>query len=210
VLLVTGEGGRAFSAGADLTTFGFTSSDKAFAASRRMFEVFTIFERMPKPVIAAINGYAFGGGCELALACDFRLASESSQIGLTETNLGILPGAGGTQRLIKVVGLTKAREMVYFGTRLTATEALKAGLVDRVYANDQFQSGVEEFARALAKRAPLSLKFAKLALNMASQVPTDLGQYFEASSFGLLIGTQDANEGITSFLSKREPEFKGE
>jgi enoyl-CoA hydratase / 3-hydroxyacyl-CoA dehydrogenase len=210
VLVLRGEGGRAFSAGADLTSYGFSSSDKAFDAARRMFEVFTVFERMPKPVIAAINGYAFGGGCELALACDFRLASESSQIGLTETSLGILPGAGGTQRLIKMVGLTKAKEMIYFGTRLTAAEALKAGLVDRVYANDQFQSGVEEFARALAKRAPLSLKFAKLALNMALQVPTDLGQYFEASSFGLLIGTQDANEGITSFLSKKEPEFKGE
>jgi enoyl-CoA hydratase/3-hydroxyacyl-CoA dehydrogenase len=210
VVLLKGEGGRAFSAGADLTTFGFSSSDKAFDASRRMFEVFTVFERMPKPVIAAIDGYAFGGGCELALACDFRLASESSQIGLTETNLGILPGAGGTQRLIKMVGLTKAKEMVYFGKRLTAAEALQAGLVDRVFANDKFQNGVEEFARALAKRAPLSLKFSKMALNMASQVPTDLGQYFEASSFGLLIGTQDANEGITSFLSKKEPEFKGE
>ncbi len=210
VLLLKGEGGRAFSAGADLTSSGFSSPDKAFDAARRMFEVFTVFERMPKPVIAAINGYAFGGGCELALACDFRLASESSQIGLTETNLGIMPGAGGTQRLIKIVGLTKAKEMIYFGSRLTAAEALKSGLVDRVFANDQFQNGVEEFARALAKRAPLSLKFAKLALNMASQVPTDLGQYFEASSFGLLIGTQDANEGITSFLSKREPEFKGE
>jgi enoyl-CoA hydratase/3-hydroxyacyl-CoA dehydrogenase len=121
-----------------------------------------------------------------------------------------MPGAGGTQRLIKVVGLTKAKEMVFLGTRLTAAQALEAGLFDRVFANDQFQRGVEEFAGALAKRAPLSLKFAKLALNMASQVPTDLGQYFEASSFGLLIGTQDANEGITSFLSKKQPEFKGE
>jgi len=210
VLILRGEGGKAFSAGADVTSFGFGSSDKAFDVGRRMFEVFTAFERMPKPVIAAIDGYAFGGGCELALACDFRLASESSQIGLTETNLGILPGAGGTQRLMKVVGLAKAKEMIFFGLRLTAGEALKAGLVDRVFANDQFQSGVEEFARQLAKRAPLSLKFAKLALNMASQVPTDLGQYFEASSFGLLTGTHDATEGITSFLSKKEPEFKGE
>jgi enoyl-CoA hydratase/3-hydroxyacyl-CoA dehydrogenase len=121
-----------------------------------------------------------------------------------------MPGAGGTQRLIRMVGLTKAKEMIYFGTRLKAAEAMQAGLVDRVFANDQFQNGVEEFARALAKRAPLPLKFAKLALNMASQVPTDLGQYFEASSFGILVGTQDASEGITSFLSKKEPEFKGE
>lgn len=210
VLVLAGEGGKAFSAGADLTSFGFGAPSKAFDASRRMFEVFTEFERMSKPVIAAIDGYAFGGGCELALACDFRLASKSAQIGLTETNLGILPGAGGTQRLIKLVGLPKAKEMIYFGLRLSADEALSAGLVDRVFANDEFQQQVEEFARRLAKRAPLSLKFAKYALSLASQVPTDLGQYFEAGSFALLLSTQDATEGITSFLSKKEPEFKGE
>jgi enoyl-CoA hydratase / 3-hydroxyacyl-CoA dehydrogenase len=210
VLVLIGEGGKAFSAGADVTSFGFGAPSKAFDASRRMFEVFSTFERLPKPVIAAINGYAFGGGCELALACDFRLASKSSQIGLTETNLGIIPGAGGTQRLIKLVGMAKAREMIYFGTRLPADDALRAGLVDRVYANEEFQQRVDEFARSLAKRAPLSLKFAKQALNLATQVPTDLGQYFEASSFALLLSTQDANEGITSFLSKKEPEFKGE
>jgi enoyl-CoA hydratase/3-hydroxyacyl-CoA dehydrogenase len=210
VLVLTGEGGKAFSAGADVTSFGFGTPSKAFDASRRMFEVFSAFERLPKPVIAAINGYAFGGGCELALACDFRLASKSSQIGLTETNLGIIPGAGGTQRLIKLVGLAKAREMIYFGTRLPADDALQAGLVDHVFANEEFQQRVDEFARNLSKRAPLSLKFAKQALNLATQVPTDLGQYFEASSFALLLSTQDANEGIISFLSKKEPEFKGE
>jgi enoyl-CoA hydratase/3-hydroxyacyl-CoA dehydrogenase len=210
VLILTGEGGKAFSAGADVTSFGFGAPSRAFDASRRMFEVFSTFERLPKPVIAAINGYAFGGGCELALACDFRLASKSSQIGLTETNLGIIPGAGGTQRLVKLVGMAKAREMIYFGTRLPADDALRAGLVDRVFANDEFQQRVDEFARSLARRAPLSLKFAKQALNLAMQVPTDLGQYFEASSFALLLSTQDANEGIASFLSKKEPEFKGE
>lgn len=210
VLVLSGEGGKAFSAGADVTSFGFGAPSKAFDASRRMFEVFSLFERLPKPVIAAINGYAFGGGCELALACDFRLASRSSQIGLTETSLGIMPGAGGTQRLIKLVGLSKARDMIYFGSRLHADDALRAGLVDRVFENEEFQQKVDEFARALAKRAPLALKFSKQALNLASQVPTDLGQYFEAGSFALLLSTQDASEGITSFLSKKEPEFKGE
>jgi enoyl-CoA hydratase/3-hydroxyacyl-CoA dehydrogenase len=210
VVVITGEGGKAFSAGADLTSFGFGAPSKAFDASRGMYEAFSAFERLSKPVIAAVDGYCFGGGCELALACDFRLASKSSQLGLTETNLGIMPGAGGTQRLIKLVGLPKAREMIYFGSRLSADEALEAGLVDRVFANEDFHAQVEEFARKLAKRAPLSLKFAKHALALASQVPTDLGQYFEASSFALLLSTQDANEGITSFLSKKEPEFKGE
>ena len=210
VLIVTGEGKKAFSAGADVTSFGFGAPSKAFDASRRMFEVFTVIERLTKPVIASIDGYAFGGGCELALSCDFRLASKSSQIGLTETNLGIIPGAGGTQRLIKLVGLSRAKEMIYFGNRLTADEALAAGLVDHVFANDEFHQRVEEFAMRLAKRAPLSLKFAKFAINLASEVPTDLGQYFEAGSFALLLSTQDANEGISSFLSKKEPEFKGE
>ncbi len=211
VVVLSGEGGKAFSAGADLTAFEFTSPLKAFEASRRMFEVFSLFEKMPKPVIAAINGYAFGGGCELALACDFRLASESSQIGLTETSLGIIPGAGGTQRLLRLVGLSRAKEMIFFGERLTAQDALKAGLLDRVYANEGFQTEVEGFARKLAKRAPISLKLAKYAINLAQQVPSaDAGQLFEAGGFGLASSTQDASEGISAFLSKKEPEFKGE
>jgi len=211
VVVISGEGGKAFSAGADLTAFEFTSPLKAFEASRRMFEVFSLFEKMPKPVIAAINGYAFGGGCELALACDFRLASESSQIGLTETNLGIIPGAGGTQRLLRLVGVSRAKEMIYFGERLPAQDALKLGLVDRVYANEGFQTEVEGFARKLAKRAPVSLKLAKYAINLAQQVPSaDAGQLFEAGGFGLALSTQDASEGISSFLSKKEPEFKGQ
>ena len=211
VVIISGEGGKAFSAGADLTAFEFTSPLKAFEASRRMFEVFTLFEKMPKPVIAAIDGYAFGGGCELALACDFRLASESSKIGLTETSLGIIPGAGGTQRLLRLVGLSKAKEMIYFGERLSAQDALRVGLLDRVYANESFQAEVEAFAGKLAKRAPVSLKLAKYAINLAQHVPSpDSGQLFEAGGFGLAISTQDASEGISSFLSKREPEFKGE
>jgi enoyl-CoA hydratase / 3-hydroxyacyl-CoA dehydrogenase len=210
VVVISGEGGKAFSAGADLTAFEFTSPLKAFESARRMFEVFTLFEKMPKPVVAAINGYAFGGGCELALACDFRLASESSQIGLTETNLGIIPGAGGTQRLLRLVGLSKAKEMIYFGERLQAQDALKLGLLDRVFANEGFQAEVEAFARRLAKRAPISLKLAKYAINLALQVPADAGQLFEAGGFGLTLSTQDASEGISSFLSKKEPEFKGE
>jgi len=211
VVVISGEGGKAFSAGADLTAFEFTSPLKAFESSRRMFEVFSLFEKMPKPVIAAINGYAFGGGCELALACDFRLASESSQIGLTETSLGIIPGAGGTQRLLRLVGVSRAKEMIYLGERLPAQDALKVGLLDRVYANESFQSEVEGFARKLAKRAPVALKLAKYAINLAQQVTAaDAGQLFEAGGFGLALSTQDASEGISSFLSKKEPEFKGE
>jgi enoyl-CoA hydratase/3-hydroxyacyl-CoA dehydrogenase len=210
VVIIRGEGDRAFSAGADLTSFDVASPAKIFDFARGWFEAFSVAERLNKPVIAAINGMAYGGGCELALACDFRLASEDAQIGLTETRLGLIPGAGGTQRLSKIVGVAKAKEMVFFAQRLTADEALKAGLVNRVFKKQDFEAGVTEFATKLAKQPPLSLKFAKHALNLSTEVPTDLGQLFEATGFGLLLSTQDASEGISAMMEKREPEFKGE
>ncbi len=210
VIIIRGEGEKAFSAGADLTSFDVSSPSKVFDFARGWFEAFSVVERLNKPVIAAINGIAFGGGCELALACDFRLASEDAQIGLTETRVGLIPGAGGTQRLARIVGLPKAKEMVLFAQRLSADEALRSGLVNRVFKKPDFESGVTDFASKLAKQPPLSLKFAKQALNISTQVPTDLGQLFEAAGFGLLLSTQDANEGISAMLEKREPEFKGE
>lgn len=210
VIIIRGEGDRAFSAGADLTSFEVSSPSKIFDLARGWFEAFSEVEKLNKPVIAAINGLAFGGGCELALACDFRLASEDAQIGLTETRLGLIPGAGGTQRLARIVGLPRAKEMVFFAQKLTADEALRAGLVSRVFKKGDFEAGVTEFATRLAKQPPLSLKFAKQALNLSTQVPTDLGQLFEATGFGLLLSTQDASEGISAMLEKREPEFKGE
>ncbi len=210
VVVIAGEGDRAFSAGADLSSFEFNSPNKTFDSARRWFEVFSMIERLSKPVIAAIKGYAFGGGCELALSCDFRLAAENSQIGLTETDLGLIPGAGGTQRLVRVVGLPKAKQMIFLGERLSAEEARKVGLVDRVFKTEEFEEGVLDFANKLAKRAPLALKYAKFAINLASQVPTDIGQLYEAGGFGLLLTSQDVSEGVSAFLSKREPEFKGE
>ncbi len=210
VVIIRGEGERAFSAGADLTSFDFSSPAKIFDFARGWFEAFSAVEKMNKPVIAAINGMAFGGGCELALACDFRLASDDAQIGLTETRLGLIPGAGGTQRLTRIVGLGRAKEMIFLAQRLGADEALKVGLVNHVFKKAEFESGVTDFATKLAKQPPLSLKFAKHALNMSTQVPTDLGQLFEAGAFGLLLSTQDASEGISAMLEKREPEFKGE
>ncbi|MDV3243741.1 MAG: enoyl-CoA hydratase-related protein [Nitrososphaerales archaeon] len=210
VVIIRGEGDRAFSAGADLTSFDFSSPAKIFDFARGWFESFSVVERLNKPVIAAINGMALGGGCELALACDFRLASEDAQIGLTETRLGLIPGAGGTQRLARIVGLGRAKEMIYLAQRLSADEALKIGLVNHVFKKAEFETGVTDFASKLAKQPPLALKFAKHALNISTQVPTDLGQLFEAGSFGLLLSTQDASEGISAMLEKREPEFKGE
>jgi len=210
VVIVRGEGDRSFSAGADLTSIDVSSPAGIFDLARGWFEAFSLVERLNKPVIAAINGMALGGGCELALACDFRLAAEDAQIGLTETRLGIMPGAGGTQRLARIVGMGKAKEMIFFAQKLSAEEALKVGLVNRVFKKAEFDAGVTEFATKLAKQPPLSLKFAKHALNMSTQVPTDLGQLFEAGSFGLLLSTKDASEGISAMLEKREPDFKGE
>lgn len=210
VVVVRGEGDKAFSAGADLTSFDITSPAKAFAITRSWFESFAVAERLHKPVIAAINGVAFGGGCELALACDFRLAAEDAKVGLTETNLGLIPGAGGTQRLVRLVGLSRAKEMVFLGQKLDASEALKIGLVDRVYKKEDFDSEVTKFASTLAKRPPLALWFAKQALNFSSESTPDVGQLFEAMGFGLLLSTQDATEGVSALFQKREPEFKGE
>ena len=210
VVIIRGEGDRAFSTGADLTSFSDTSPSAIFGMARSWFEAFSSVERLSKPVIAAINGMALGGGCELALACDFRLASEDALIGLTETGLGLIPGAGGTQRLARIVGMGKAKEMIFLAQRLSADEALKVGLVNRVFKKADFEAGVTEFAAKLAKQPPLSLKFAKQALNMSTQVPTDLGQLFEAGGFGILLSTKDASEGISAFFGKREPEFKGE
>lgn len=209
VIILRGEGDRAFSAGADLTSFDSTTPAKIFDFARGWFEAFSTVERIGKPVVAAINGMALGGGCELALACDFRVASEDAKIGLTETRLGLIPGAGGTQRLARVVGLAKAKEMVFLAQRLGAEEAQKVGLVNRVFRKPEFEAGVTEFAQQLAKQPPLALKFAKQALNLSTQVPVDLGQLFEATGFGLLLSTEDASEGISAMLEKREPEFKG-
>ncbi len=210
VVVIKGEGERAFSAGADLAAYEFASPARMFDTARRWFEVFSMLERLPKPVIAAINGYAFGGGCELALSCDFRLASEDSQIGLTETRLGLIPGAGGTQRLVRIVGLAKAKEMIFLGERVSAQDALKLGLVNRVFRKEEFEEGVLEFATKLAKQPPIALKFAKYATTLSTQVPVEIAQLFEAAGFGLLLSTQDVSEGVSAFLAKREPEFKGE
>ena len=210
VVVVRGEGDKAFSAGADLSGMDVTSPAKAFAITRAWFESFQTAEKLRKPVVAAINGVALGGGCELALACDFRLAAEDVKIGLTETNLGLMPGAGGTQRLVRLVGLSRAKEMVFLGERLSAEEARAAGLVDRVYKREEFDIEVAKFASVLAKRPPIALWFAKQAINFASESTVEVGQLFEAMGFGMLLSTQDASEGVSALFQKREPEFKGE
>ena len=174
-VIITGEGDRAFSAGADITAFPKATPVKAEEFSRGGQKVFSKIEEMSKPVIAAINGYALGGGLELALACDFRIASEHAELGNPEINLGIIPGWGGTQRLVRVVGLRNAKRLVMLGERIKADEALQMGLVDKVVPFEKLREEAKALAQKLCEGPPIALKYAKHALNFGSQVPLDVG-----------------------------------
>jgi len=209
-LVIAGAGGRAFSAGADVTSFGDVSkSHRVWSYSRRTQDVFRRLARFPKPTIAAIDGYCFGGGLELALACDLRVASKRSKIGQTEVTLGLIPGAGGSQRLVKLLGLARAKELVLLGSRLTADEAAAIGLVNRAVENEAFGSAVDGLSRKLANGPPIALRLAKDLLNRAADTPLDSGLEAESLAFGIVLSTEDIFEGIQAFMEKREPKFQG-
>jgi enoyl-CoA hydratase/3-hydroxyacyl-CoA dehydrogenase len=209
-VIIIGEGDRAFSAGADLTMFPKATPVKAEEFSRAGQKVFGKTEEMSKPVIAAINGYALGGGLELALACDFRVAAEHAEFGSPEaSNLGLVPGWGATQRLVRIVGLPRAKEIIMLGNRLKADEALRIGLVHRVVHYDKLRDEARELAKKLTEGPPIALKYAKYALNFGSQVPLDVGLRLEACLMGLSFSTEDLKEGVEAFMSRRKAEFKG-
>jgi enoyl-CoA hydratase/3-hydroxyacyl-CoA dehydrogenase len=208
-VVITGEGDRSFSAGADVTMFPKATPVKAEEFSRMGQKVFSKIEEMSKPVIAAINGFALGGGLELALACDFRIAAEHAELGSPEINLGLIPGWGGTQRLARIVGLAKAKEMVMLGNRLKAEEALKIGLVHKVVHFEKLRDEVRELAKKLSEGPPVALKYAKFALNFGSQVPLDAGLRIESGLMALTFSTEDLKEGVEAFMSRRKAEFKG-
>ncbi len=213
VVIITGAGDRAFSAGFDLQSAMQDPSMLAPANSMMMASkgqwVFTQIERFPKPVIAAINGYAFGGGCELALACDFRIMKRGAKIGLTELSLALIPGWGGTQRLPKVVGIAKAKELIMLAKRLDADEAERIGLVHKAVDPEKFEEEVMALAKQLAEGPPIALRAAKYAINFGYELPAEVGQAIEAAYFGIATGTQDVIEGVRAFFEKRRPEFKG-
>ena len=208
-VVVTGEGDRAFSAGADITMFPTAKPAEAEEFARMGQKVFGKIEEMSKPVIAAINGFAIGGGLELALACDIRVTAEHAELGTPEVILGVIPGWGGTQRLVRVVGLAKAKEMVMLGMRLKASEALKIGLVHKMVSRDKLREEVKEIATKFCEGPPIALKYAKQALNFGTQVPLEVGLRLEASLMGLTFSTEDSKEGVEAFMSKRKAEFKG-
>lgn len=208
-VVITGEGDRAFSAGADVTMFPKATPVKAEEFSRMGQMVFGKIEEMSKPVIAAINGFALGGGLELALACDFRIAAEHAELGSPEINLGLIPGWGGTQRLVRIVGLAKAKEMVMLGTRVKAEEALKIGLVHKVVHYEKLRDETRDLAKKLSEGPPVALKYAKYALNFGTQVPLEAGLRIESGLMALTFSTEDLKEGIEAFMSRRKAEFKG-
>jgi len=209
VIVITGAGDKAFSVGADLSI----SIDHIFdfiELNRRCKRVFKKLIEIPKPVIAAINGYALGGGLELALSCDLRLAKKSAIIGLPEATLGLIPGWGGTQRLVKLIGISKAMELVLTGEKITAEEGAKFGLINRVFDDDKFEEEVTKFAERLAERcAPISMAIIKSLINKGGEIPTDIGLEMESLGASIVFSTEDSKEGISAFLRKEKPQFRG-
>jgi enoyl-CoA hydratase/carnithine racemase len=205
VLIITGAGEKGFSAGFDVSeTAGLDQIGPKGQA------VWTRIDRLSKPVIAAINGYAFGGGCELAMASTFRVMQENARIGLTELNLGIIPGWGGTQRMPRILGKSKALDLILFSKRLTAQEALNIGLVDRVSKVGELMKDVTEMAEILATRPPLAVKAVLNAVNTGVEKGLDEGIKVELEGLKLVSSSKDAVEGFTAFMQKRKPNFTGE
>jgi enoyl-CoA hydratase/carnithine racemase len=207
-VLLTGAG-RAFVAGADIAELSSQSSAEAKRRSRRGQEVFRRFETSPKPTVAAVNGFALGGGCELAMACDVIIASETAQFGQPETNLGILPGAGGTQRLTRAIGKSKAMDVILTGRFLTAREAEAAGLVARVVAAEAWLDEAKRVAQAIAAKSQVGVRLAKEAVNQAFETSLRAGLDAERKAFHLALSSEDAQEAMQAFLEKRPPDFKG-
>jgi len=208
VVVFTGAGDKAFVAGADIGEFaGRTAITQREVMTSR--SLFTAIDTFPKPVIAMINGYCLGGGCELALACDIRIASENASFGQPEINLGIIPGGGGTQRLTRLVGEGKAMEMILTGEIIDARTAFAIGLVNHVVPADQLQAKTLEMANRIAEKSPIALQLAKEAVKLASKSNLDEGLRREVDLFALCFSTEDKNEGVSAFLEKRKAVWKG-
>jgi enoyl-CoA hydratase len=209
VVVLTGAGERAFAAGADIKYMSGLDVDEAKEWGALGHEVGRLLETMPKPTIAAINGFALGGGCELALACDFRFASSTAKLGQPEVNLGIIPGWGGTQRLPRVVGTGVAKELILTGRVVDADEALRIGLVNALHDPGKLIPKTMEVAQALAAKGPLALAAAKEATNRALAGEHGDNLEREADYFGELFSSEDAKEGMAAFVDKRPPTFRG-
>ncbi|MBC7258100.1 MAG: enoyl-CoA hydratase/isomerase family protein [Chloroflexi bacterium] len=209
-IILTGAGEKAFVAGADIGEFNsLRSAEEAAAYARAGQAVLNRIERLPKPVIAAINGYALGGGCELAMACDIRIAADTARLGQPEINLGIIPGYGGTQRLTRLVGKGMAKLLVLSGDPISAQEAQRIGLVDVVVPAAELMPKAMELAEKLASKAPVALRLCKQAINEGAEGTLASGLDHEAALFGVVFDTEDRVEGVSAFLEKRKAAWKG-
>jgi enoyl-CoA hydratase len=208
VVVLTGAGDKAFIAGADIAEF----AERTAIQQREVMldrSLFNAIDSFPKPIIAMVNGYCLGGGCEVALACDLRIASDKASFGQPEINLGIIPGGGGTQRLTRLVGEGKAMELILSGEIINAETALLIGLVNHVVPADQLQTRTMEIANRIAEKSPIALRLAKEAVRLASRSNLDEGLRREVDLFALCFSSADKDEGVKAFLEKRKPEFKG-
>ena len=208
VVVLTGAGDKAFIAGADIAEF---AERTAIQQREGMLDrsLFNTIDAFPKPIIAMVNGYCLGGGCEVALACDLRIASDRASFGQPEINLGIIPGGGGTQRLARLVGEGKAMEMILSGEIINAEMALQIGLVNHVVPADQLGAKTMEMANRIAEKSPIALRLAKEAVRLASRSNLDEGLRREVDLFALCFSSEDKDEGVKAFLEKRKAEFKG-
>jgi len=208
VVVVTGAGDKAFVAGADIGEFEGRSPVDQYRAMNEP-TIFDCVDEFPKPVIAMLNGFALGGGCELALACDIRIASARARLGQPEINLGILPGGGGTQRLPRLVGLGIAYRLLFTGEIIKADEALRIGLVDEIVPPEDLRERVMTLAGTIAAKSPVALRLMKQAVRASVRAPLDEGLRLETTLFGLAFASEDKEEGVAAFLEKRAPEFTG-
>jgi enoyl-CoA hydratase len=209
VVILTGSGEKSFVAGADINELAEQTPITGREHALRGQHVFDLIEHMGKPVIAAINGYALGGGCELALACTIRIAADTAKLGQPEINLGIIPGYGGTQRLSRLIGRGRALELLLTGEQVTAAEAYRLGLVNRVVTGANLIGEARKLAQVLAAKAPVAVHYIMDAVDRGLQMPLPEAQVLEATLFGLVAATEDMREGTTAFLEKRKAEFKG-
>ncbi len=208
VVVVTGAGEKAFIAGADIGEFAGRTALQQREIMRNS-RAFDVMEDFPKPVIAMINGYALGGGCELALACDIRIASSKARLGQPEIKLGIIPGGGGTQRLPRLIGEGKAMELILTGDMISAEEALHLGLVNHVVAPEELEAKTMELANRMSELSPVALMAAKQAVKNAARLDLRSGLEAEIDLFSLTFSSADKEEGVRAFIEKRKPEFKG-
>jgi len=209
VAVLTGAGDKSFVAGADINELAVQTPTSGREHALTGQHVFDVIENLGKPVIAAINGYALGGGCELAMACTIRLAADTARLGQPEIGLGLIPGYGGTQRLARLVGKGRAMELILGGAPISAAEAERIGLVNRVVAAAELIAEATKFAQQLAKGAPIAMRYILSAINKGLEMPLAEGCLFEATLFGLVASTEDMREGTAAFLEKRKASFKG-